>query len=352
MFRFRFNPLTVKKWNRFKAIKRGFFSFILLLFLLICTAPGVGEYLVSNRALLVKYEGNLYFPTHGAVHPGKDFGLHYDYETKYRDLQEKFRQEDKGNFVVMPLVPYNAFENDFREGEFGPQPPNFKRKHFLGTDNTGRDIFARLFYGFRFAMSFALLFCLGVYVIGIIIGCAMGYFGGIFDLVFQRIIEIWQNLPFLYIVIIVGSIIRPNFMILLGIFLFFGWMAMTYYMRTESYREKARDYVASARVLGASNWRIISKHILPNTISTLITFLPFTIASAITLLTALDFLGFGLPVPTPSWGELLKRGVENLNHPWIVSSAFGGLVVVLVLVTFIGEAIREAFDPKKYTVYR
>ncbi|MEM7014030.1 MAG: ABC transporter permease subunit, partial [Verrucomicrobiota bacterium] len=168
----------------------------------------------------------------------------------------------------------------------------------------------------------------------------------------QRIIEIWQNIPFLYIVIIVAAMVRPTFAILLVIFVVFGWTGMTYYMRTETLREKARDYVAAARVLGAGNLRAIFWHILPNTISILVTFMPFTIASAIASLTALDFLGFGLPAPTPSWGELLKRGTDNLNAPWIVSSAFGGLVTVLLLVTFIGEAIREAFDPKKFTTYR
>jgi microcin C transport system permease protein len=191
-----------------------------------------------------------------------------------------------------------------------------------------------------------------VFVIGIAVGCAMGYFGGSIDLFGQRVIEIWQNIPFLYIVIIVASIVRPTIGILLGIFVVFGWTSMTYYMRTETLREKSRDYVASAKVLGASNWRVIFRHVLPNTISILVTFMPFTVASAIASLTALDFLGFGLPVPTPSWGELLQRGVQNLNAPWIVTSAFGGLVVVLLLVTFIGEAIREAFDPKKFTVYR
>jgi len=348
----KFNPLTQKKIDRFKAIKRGYFSFLLLTFLFLITLPGIGEYVVNSRPLMVKYEGRIYFPTHTAFHPGTDFGLDYKYETKYRDLKQRFKEDGSKNWVLMPLIPYNAQENDFREGEYGPQPPNWERKHILGTDNTGRDIFARLFFGFRVAMGFALLLAIGIYIVGVIVGGAMGYFGGIFDLLVQRLIEIWQNVPFLYIVIIIGSIIRPSFFILLGIFIFFSWMGMTYFMRTESYREKARDYVAAARVLGASNWRIITRHILPNTISTLVTFLPFTIVGGISSLTALDFLGFGLPVPTPSWGELLKRGVENLNAPWIVTSAFAGLVIVLTLVTFIGEAIREAFDPKKYTYYR
>ena len=200
-------------------------------------------------------------------------------------------------------------------------------------------------------MVFSLLYMVLIYVVGIAVGCAMGYFGGAFDLIVQRLIEIWSNIPFLYIVIIVASIVRPTLGILLAIFVVFGWQSMTYYMRTVTYREKARDYAAAARVLGASTPRIIFGHIMPNTVSTIVTFMPFTIVSAIGALTALDFLGFGLPVPTPSWGELLKRGTDNLQAPWIVTSAFGGLVVVLVVVTFIGEAIREAFDPRKFTTY-
>lgn len=355
---FRISPITIKKLKRFRAIRRGYVSFLIFVFLFIITFIGVGEYFVNSRALMVKYEGNLYFPTHTAFHPGTDFGLDYSYETNYRDLKKKFAEEneasgeDSGNWVLMPLVPYGPNENDFVEDQYGPQPPTMERQHYLGTDNTGRDILARLFYGFRYAMGFALLYMIAVFLIGVVIGCAMGYFGGTFDLLFQRVIEIWQNIPFIYIVIIVAAIVRPTLMILLLIFITFAWTSMTYYMRTESYREKSRDYVAAARVLGAGNFRIIWHHILPNTISTLVTFMPFTVAGAITSLTALDYLNFGLPVPTPSWGELLKRGVQNLNAPWIVTSAFAGLVFVLIVVTFIGEAIREAFDPKKYTTYR
>lgn len=346
------NPLTLKKLRRFRSIRRGYYSFLIFTFLFTITFWDVGEYFVNSRALIVKYEGQFFFPTHGAFHPGTDFGFDYQSETNYRDLQERFREEGEGNWVLMPLVPFNPYENDFQEGVFGAQPPDWERKHFLGTDTTSRDILARLFFGFRYAITFAVLVMISVFVIGILVGCAMGYFGGWFDLAVQRLIEIWSNIPFLYVVIIIASIVRPSLGILLGIYVFFSWMGMTYYMRTESYREKARDYVAAARTLGASTPRIIGLHILPNIVATIVTFMPFTVASAISGLTALDFLNFGLPVPTPSWGEMLKKGVENLNSPWIVLAAFGGLVVVLVLITFIGEAIREAFDPKKFTYYR
>ena len=347
---FRLNPLTRRKLQRFRSIKRGYYSFLVLGALLLAAA--FGELLVNSRALIVHYQGHTYFPTYTAFHPGTDFGLSYSYETNYRALQQEFEKQHDGNWVLMPPVPYNPIENDFRQGVYPPTAPSLAERHFLGTDTTGRDVLARLFYGFRTAMIFSLLYMAFVYLLGITIGCAMGYFGGTFDLLTQRLVEIWSNIPFLYIVIIVASIVTPNLGWLLAIVVLFSWTGMTYYMRTATYQEKSRDYVAAAQVMGAGTGRIIFRHILPNTLSTLVTFIPFTLASAITLLTALDFLGFGLPPPTPSWGELLRQGTANLDAPWIVASAFAALVVVLSLVTFIGEAIREAFDPKKFTVYK
>lgn len=348
--RFRLNPLTRRKLQRFRSIKRGYWSFVILVVLLVLA--GFGELLVNSRALIVKYRGHYYFPTYTAFHPGTDFGENYSYETDYRKLRDEFRREHRGDWVLMPPVPYNPFENNFHPGVYPPTPPSWSQVHLLGTDTTGRDVFARLFYGFRIAMIFSLLFLALVYLIGIAIGCAMGYFGGAFDLIAQRLVEIWSNIPFLYIVIIVASILTPNLGLLLAIVVLFSWTGMTYYMRTVTYKEKARDYVAAAEVIGAGTGRIIFNHILPNTLSTIVTFIPFTIAAAITSLTALDFLGFGLPPPTPSWGELLKQGTANLNAPWIVLSTFLAMVFVLSLVTFIGEAIREAFDPKKFTIYQ
>lgn len=347
---FRLNPLTRRKLQRFRSIKRGYYSFLILAVLLVMAAGA--ELLVNNRALIVKYRGHYYFPTYTAFHPGTDFGENYSYETNYRQLARKFAREHDGNWVLMPPVPYNPYENDFHPGVYPPTPPSWRERHFLGTDTTGRDVLARLFYGFRTAMIFSLLFMAFVYLLGVVIGCAMGYFGGSFDLIVQRLVEIWSNIPFLYIVIIVASVITPNLAWLLVIVVLFSWTSMTYYMRTATYKEKARDYVAAAEVMGAGTGRIIFTHVLPNTLSTLVTFIPFTLANAITLLTALDFLGFGLPPPTPSWGEMLRQGTANLNAPWIVTSAFFALVVVLSLVTFIGEAIREAFDPKKFTIYQ
>jgi microcin C transport system permease protein len=351
------NPQTLKKLRRFREIKRGYYSFLFLVSLL--AIMSLGELLVNNRALMVSYEGNLYFPTYTDFHPGSDFGLPYDYQVNYRDLKDHFADAGGDNWVLMPAVPYSPYENHAPGGIFKPNPPSLEDRHFLGTDSTSRDILARLFYGTRIALLFAIAFMLAVYAIGIAIGCAMGYFGGVFDLVFQRFIEIWSNIPFLYMIIIVFSVIPQTFSvpariaILLTVMVLFSWTTMTYYMRTETYKEKSRDYIAAARVIGASNTRIIFRHILPNVLSTLVTFMPFTVVSAITAITALDFLGFGLPAPTPSLGELLKQGTANLRTaPWIVTSAFGTLVILLTVVTFIGEAVRESFDPKKFTTYR
>ena len=347
---FSLNPLTQRKLQRFRSIKRGFWSFLILSILLLAAAAG--ELLINSRALVVKYQGHYYFPTYTAFHPGTVFGENYSYESNYRQLKVRFARERQGNWVLMPPVPFNPIENDFPPGIFPPTRPSLAEWHYLGTDTTGRDVLARLFYGFRIAMVFSLLFMALVYLIGVTVGCAMGYFGGTFDLLAQRVVEIWSNIPFLYIVIIIASILTPNLGVLLAVVVLFSWTGMTYYMRTVTYREKARDYVAAAQVLGASTSRIIFQHILPNSLSTIVTFIPFTLASATTLLTALDFLGFGLPPPTPSWGELLHQGTSNLQAPWIVTSTFLALVFVLSLATFIGEAIREAFDPKKFTIYK
>jgi len=351
------NPQTLKKLRRFREIKRGYYSLLFIVGLLVVLM--LGELLVNSRALVVSYEGSLYFPTYTAFHSGRDFGLDYDYEVNYRELAARWEADNSTNWLLMPIIPYNAFENHAPDSVFRPNPPSLEQRHFLGTDTTSRDILARLFYGTRIALVFSITFMISVYLIGIVIGCAMGYFGGLFDLMFQRFIEIWSNIPFLYMVIIVFSIIPATFSIpariamLLTVLVLFSWTSMTYYMRTETYKEKSRDYIAAARVLGASNRRIIFRHILPNVLSTLVTFMPFVVISAITSITALDFLGFGLPPPTPSLGELLKQGTATLRTaPWIVTSAFGTLVILLTLVTFIGEAVREAFDPKKFTIYR
>jgi microcin C transport system permease protein len=343
----RLSPQTKKQWRRFRSIKRGYYSLLVIAALLVATL--FAELWVNNRALIVQYEGEYYFPTYGAYVAGDTFGLDYQYETNYRELQQKFADEQSSNWVLMPLVPYSAYETDFRTDSFPPYPPS--AQHYLGTDTTGRDIVARLVYGFRLAMAFALILLTCNYIVGVTLGGAMGYFGRAFDLVFQRLIEIWSNVPFLYVIMIIASVIVPNFWTLVAAMVIFGWMEMTWYMRTSTYREKAREYVTAARALGASTPRILFLHILPNSLSILVTFIPFSVASGVTALTALDYLGFGLPPPTPSWGELLAQGTANLQYPWIVTSVVVAMTAVLLMVAYVGEAIREAFDPKQFTYY-
>lgn len=343
------NPLTVKKLRRFRSIRRGFYSFIIIIAMILLSLGA--ELFASNRALLVHYEGRLFFPTYGEIMPGRNFGLDYDYETNYRELQNRFEKEGSDNWVLMPIVPYSAYENDLKEDAYPPFAPSFRDRHYFGTDTVGRDVLARLIYGFRIAIffSFGLLFI--NYIIGVSIGSAMGYWGGRFDLFFQRIIEIWTNIPFLYVIIIIASIMVPNFFLLIGIMAFFGWTSMTWIMRTVTYKERAREYVLAARALGAGNLRIIFRHIIPNTISIIVTYIPFSISGGIVALTSLDYLGFGLPPPTPSWGELLNQGWSNLDAWWIVGSVVAAMTITLVTVTFVGEAVREAFDPKLHTIY-
>ncbi len=345
----RLNPLTLKKIRRFQSIKRGYYSFIVITAMILTSL--VAEVLVNKRALIVYYEGTYYFPTYSAMIPGKTFGLGYAYETNYRELQRRFREAGRGNWVLMPIVPYDAYENDLREAQYPPFPPSIRERHYLGTDIVGRDVVARLVYGFRIAIFFSLLLLLVNYTIGVSIGSAMGYWGGKFDLIFQRIIEIWSNIPILYIIIIISSIVVPNFFMLIVIMAFFGWIGMTWTMRTVTYKERAREYSLAAKALGASNLRIIFRHIIPNTIAIIVTFAPFSVSSGIIMLTSLDYLGFGLPPPTPSWGELLQQGWASLDAWWIVGSVVGAMVVTLITVTFVGEAVREAFDPKMHTTY-
>ncbi|MGF1760516.1 ABC transporter permease subunit [Photobacterium sagamiensis] len=342
------NPLTLKKIKRFKEIKRGYLSFLILSFLLILSL--FAEFLINSQALIVRYSGDYYFPVMSDVRPGTDFGLNYSKEADYRELQQLFEQQNGDDFVILPLVPWNPYEQDF-SGEYPPTAPSFEDQHYLGTDTIGRDILARLFYGFRIAMGFALITMVISYAIGVSVGCAMGFWGGKFDLIAQRFIEVWSMVPFLYVIMILVSITRPTFTLFVAINVLFGWMGMTWYMRTMTYKESAREYVMAARALGASTARIVFKHILPNTMVMIVTLAPFTIAANITALTALDYLGLGLMPPTPSWGDLLQQGKSNLGSPWIASSVVAAIVMVLVMVTFIGEAIREAFDPKKYTRY-
>jgi microcin C transport system permease protein len=342
------NPVAKKRWQRFRQSRRGFYSTWILLALTLCSFGA--ELIANNRALIVVYENQWFFPTYSDVNNGKTFGLDYSYEANYRELQSLLAERGNG-WVLMPIIPFSPLETDLIAGDFPPHAPSLSKGHYLGTDTSGRDVAARLLYGFRTAIVFSLLLLVFNYAIGVAIGCMMGFWGGAFDLIFQRIIEIWSNIPFLYVIMIVASVITPGFWTLLFIMAFFGWTGMTWYMRTATYKEVARDYVMAARALGASGSRIVFRHILPNSVSTLVTFVPFSVASGITSLTALDYLGFGLPPPVSSWGELLKQGTENMESLWLVGSVVVAMTVILMLVAYIGEAIRDAYDPRQFSYY-
>jgi microcin C transport system permease protein len=267
-----------------------------------------------------------------------------------------------GDWVLMPPVPYGPNESLFDQPGSPPHPPS--AQHPLGTDDRARDVLVRLAYGFNISLTFAMLVTAVAYAIGIAIGASLGYFSGALDLVGQRFIEIWSSLPFLYTIIIVSSIVvpiyvpgrlqvlQPSFWLLVVILAAFEWMTMTYYVRGEFYREKAKDYVGAAIVAGVSERAIMFRHILPNALTPVVSFAPFTIVANISALVALDFLGFGLPAPTPSWGELIGQGMENLTKWWLVFFPLGVLFGTLLLVVFIGEAVREAFDPKEHSRLR
>lgn len=348
-----------KRLHKFRTIKRGYYSFVILVvayfvsFLL--------PLLVSSTALIVHYNGHFYFPVF-QYHPASTFGQQTIGEPDYRALAATLREQKQGNWALMPPYPYSPIESLLDLPGEPPNPPS--RQHIFGTDDRGRDIFARLAYGFNVSLSFALL-VLGISLgIGVSVGASLGYFAGKVDLAGQRLIEIWSSLPFLYTIIIVSSIVvpiylpgrnlvlQPSFWLLIVILTAFDWMGITYYVRGEFYREKAKDYVAAAISIGASDRAIIFKHILPNSLTPVVSFAPFMVVANIAALVALDFLGFGLPAPTPSWGELIGQGVDNLTKWWLVFFPLAAMFVTLLLIVFIGEAVREAFDPKEFSRLR
>ena len=322
----RLSPQARRQWKRFRSIKRGYSAFLVLLALAVVSLGA--ELLVNNRALLVHYHGRTHFPVYGAIHTGREFGYDYDYEADYRGLRARFVAAGKGDWVLLAPLPYGPNENCYPGESFKPRPPDFSGRHYFGTDEVNRDILARLLYGLRNSLIFSVGFVVLTYAIGVALGCAMGYFGGAFDLGMQRFIEIWSLLPFLLVVIIVRAALPPGvgfgIGILLVVVVLFAWTGMTYYVRTSTYREKAREYVAAARVLGAGPVRVIFRHMLPNILSTLITFLPFTIAAAIGSLAALDYRpcrvgascsSRALPIlmPLGSWFRRLARLALSLS---------------------------------------
>ena len=456
---FRFTPITLRRIERFKTIKRGYYSLILIFAL--AAVASLDHLLVGNEALAVKHNENWSFPAFTReIEKGHDFGIEGDEgqgPPNYRDLQDSFADEGGDNQVVMPFLPYaptgdtiaavstklevapNGLAMDggkpfsglaariydpsrpermhlrfrFRNGRndgpadgwdrdgirvyggayvaselvkdseswngagdlatflgqntgelrqvhFPPSPPTLgsEQTHVLGTSSKGYDVLAYLFGGLQVNFKAAIVYIPLVYALGISIGLLMGFFGGAFDLIVQRLIEILSNIPFLFVVMIASTAIperlkeTAGLWIIIGILLLFGWMGMTYLMRTAALKEKARDYIAASRVIGASTPRILFRHLLPNSVAIIVTLVPFSVSSLILALTSLDYLGFGLPAKYATWGQLLRDGLDNLSSPWLVTSSFMVLVGLLILITFVGEAVREAFDPKKFSYYR
>lgn len=344
------DPKLKKRITNFKRIKRGYYSLIILTILIVLSL--FLEFFVNNKALIVSYKGEWYFPVVSKAYQGTQFGREYSYETKYRHLQKSFQEENEGDWVMMPVIPFNAFESDFELDKSPPNAPSWDTRHLLGTDSSGRDVLARLLYGFRICIFFAFGIYLFTTCIGVFFGSLMGYFGGLFDLFFQRLVEIWSNIPSLYLIIIIGALMFPNLWVLMGILVFVHWVDMTTYIRAEMYREKSRQYAEAARSMGASHLRIIFKHLLPNSLVPIIAKMPFQMVWGINVLTSLDYLGYGLTPPTPSWGELMGQGQEAFSYaPWLLLSPTVAMIVVLILFTFIGEAVRESFDPKQYVMY-
>jgi len=335
------SPLTRRRIANFRANKRGFFS--LWIFLALFTFTLCAEFVANDHPLLAKFDGQYYFPVFKS-YSETAFGGEFETEARYRDPYVKKLIEAKG-WMIWPLIPFSYNTINYELSTPAPSPPS--ADNWLGTDDQGRDVFARVIYGFRISVLFGLTLTLFSSVIGIAAGAVQGYFGGRVDLVFQRFIEIWGGLPMLYMLIIMASLVQPNFWWLLILMLLFSWTSLVHVVRAEFLRARNFDYVRAAKALGARDLVIMFRHVLPNAMVATITFMPFILNHSITTLTALDFLGFGLPPGSPSLGELLNQGKNNLQAPWLGISAFCVLGLMLTLLIFIGEAVRDAFDPRK-----
>ncbi len=335
------SPLTRRRLAGFRANRRGYWS--LWIFLVLFALSLGADLLANDRPLLVVYDGRLYIPVLRA-YPETAFGGPLPTEAVYRDPHVQRLIEARG-WLLWPPIPYRYDTIDWALGEPAPSPPS--SRHWLGTDDQARDVVARLIYGFRISVLFGLTLTAASSLIGVAAGAVQGYFGGWTDLLFQRLIEVWSGLPVLYLLIILASIVEPNFWWLLGLMLLFSWMALVGVVRAEFLRARNFDYVRAARALGVGNAVIMLRHVLPNAMVATLTFLPFILNGSITTLTSLDFLGFGLPPGSPSLGELLAQGKANLQAPWLGLTGFLVLAVMLSLLVFIGEAVRDAFDPRK-----
>jgi len=359
------SPLQRRRWEVFRLNVRGYWS--LWIFLVLFGITLCSEFIANDKPILIKYEGQFYWPIFSA-YPETEFGGVFETEANYRDAAVKEMIEQKNGWILWPPIRFSydtpnknppmAFpvkptwmltDEDCKlaiERGFHPCDASLEW-NWLGTDDQGRDLIARILYGFRLSVLFGLILTLLASVIGIAAGAVQGFFGGWTDLLFQRFIEVWTSVPTLYFLIIVAAVIEPNFWILLGILLAFSWVALVGVVRAEFLRARNFEYVTAARALGLGNMRIIFRHLLPNAMVATLTFVPFILNGSITTLTSLDFLGFGLPPGSPSLGEMLQQGKDNLQAPWLALTAFFVIAIMLSLLIFIGEAVRDALDPRK-----
>jgi len=360
-----FSPINIRRWRNFKANRRGYWSLWIFLVLFVVTL--FAEFIANDKPLYLRYDGKSYFPVI-FTYPETTFGGDFETATDYRDSYLQKLIAEKGGFMLWPPIHYSYNTHNLDLPTPAPSKPTWmltaaeckavlERKglnscgdleyNWLGTDDQGRDVLARLIYGFRVSVLFGLILTIVSSVIGIAAGAIQGYFGGWIDLLFQRFIEIWTSVPELYLLLIISSVLVPGFFVLLGILLLFSWVRLVGLVRAEFLRGRNFEYIQAARALGVSNAVIMFRHLLPNAMVATMTFLPFIMSSSVMTLTALDFLGFGLPPGSPSLGELLSQGKANVQAPWLGLAGFFTVALMLSLLIFIGEAVRDAFDPRK-----
>ena len=335
------SPLNKRRLQNFKSNKRGWYSFWIFTFLFFISL--FGDFIANDKPLLIKFDNHLYFPIFSS-YPETIFGGDFETEADYSDPYVQNLIEEKG-VMVWPIIPY-SYDTIIRDLKVpAPAPPS--KKNWLGTDDLARDVLARLIFGFRISILFGLTLTFFSMIIGVTAGSIQGYYGGNIDLFFQRFMEIWAAIPALYVLIILASVVQPNFWWLLCILLLFSWMGYVGVVRAEFLRARNLDYVRAAKALGVSNTIIMLRHLLPNATVATITFLPFNLSASVTILSGLDFLGFGLPPGSASLGEMVNQGRNNLQAPWLGLTSFFTLAIMLSLLVFVGEAIRDSLDPRK-----
>ncbi len=336
------NPIWRRQWRAFRRNRRGFWS--LGVFLVLFVVSLGAEFVANDKPIMVQYQGDLYFPVF-KTYPETTFGGLFETEANYRDPYVAELIQDDG-WMLWPPIRYSHDTINYELTVPAPAPPS--AENWLGTDDQGRDVLARLIYGFRLSVLFGLILTVTSSLIGIVVGAVQGYYGGWLDLGGQRFVEIWSSMPILYLIIVISSFVVPGFWVLLAIMLLFSWMTLVDLVRAEFLRCRNLEYVRAAQAMGVRTPVILFRHMLPNAMVATLTYLPFVLNASVILLTSLDFIGFGLPPGSPSLGELLGQGKANLHAPWLGLSAFVTLAVMLSLLVFAGEAVRDAFDPRKY----